>query len=280
VVARLVAEKMKVDLGAPIVVENRAGAAGQVAARMLKSAPADGRTLMVTTPAPTVLAPITFAHLDYDPVRDFAPVSLAADFALALAVSRTTPVKSLGEYAAWLREDPRRTAYGVPAAGSLAHLFGLLLSQSLDVEMVHVPYKGGAPLMSDLVGGQIPAAVVVFAEAVALHRERKITLLAMSGAGRAAIEPGVPTFAEQGFPQLVGGGWVGFFAPAATPRASVARLSAAVARAIGKPDVSERLTKLGFEPVGSTPEALARRMAEQRAQWQPLAKASGLMASQ
>jgi tripartite-type tricarboxylate transporter receptor subunit TctC len=276
-IARLAADKARESLGVAVVVENRPGAGGQIAAEALKNAAPDGRTLMAAPVAVTVIAPLTHKKLAYDPEKDFAAVSLAVNFQLAFTAGPATTATTLAEYVAWVKGDPRRASFGVPAAGSLPHFFGLLLGRAIGAELVHVPYKGGAPLLNDIIGGQIPAGVDVLSEAIPQHRAGKVRILASSGAKRSAIAPEVPTFTELGFPQIQGDGWFAFHAPAKTPAATIERLSAAFGGAIRAKDVTERLNKIGFEPVGSTAEELSRRMAEDRARWAPIVKASGFV---
>lgn len=278
IVGRLVAEKAKETLGAPMIVENRPGAGGQIAAEQLKNAAPDGRTLMASPVAVTVIAPLTHTKLRYDPVKDFAPVSLAVSFQLAFNVGVGVPAKTLAEYMAWVKENPKQATFGSPAAGSLPHFFGLLVGRAAGVDMLHVAYKGGAPLLNDLIGGQIPAAADVLSEAIRHHEAGKLRILASSGTRRAVAAPNVPTFTELGHPQIQGDGWFAFHAPAATPRATIDRLSAAVAGAIKTPEVSDRLVKMGLEPVGSTAEELAKRMRDDAARWAPVVKASGFTA--
>lgn len=277
-IARLAAERMKDSLGVAVVVDNKPGAGGQIAAEQLRLSPPDGRTLMAAPIAVTVIAPLTFRQLPYDPARDFSPVSQAVNFQLALTVGAGTPAKTLPEYVAWLRADARRGSYGVPALGSLPHFFGVQFGRAVGVDMSHVPYKGGAPMLNDLVGGAVPAGFDVLSEAITLHRAGKVRILASSGAHRAPSAPDVPTFAELGYPQVQGDGWFGFHARAGTPRAVIERLSAAAAAAIRAPEASARLLGLGFEPVGSSAEAFARRIQDDRARWEPVIRASGYLA--
>jgi tripartite-type tricarboxylate transporter receptor subunit TctC len=277
-VARLVAERMKVALAANVLVDNRPGGAGQLAARLLKAAPADGKTLMLAPPAPIVWATLTNPALDYDPQRDFAPVSLAASFDLALITGPGVPATSFPDYVSWAKEDPRRRNYGT-GAGGLPHLFGILLGRSIGVELSHVGYKGGAQLLKDVAGGHIPAGISVLAEAIPLHQAGRVRILATSGSGRFSRVPDVPTFSELGLPNITGGGWMAFFVPAATPAASIRQLSDVIAGAMNAPEVKERLLLLGFEPVGSSPEKLATRIQEDTAKWGPIARDAALAAT-
>jgi tripartite-type tricarboxylate transporter receptor subunit TctC len=279
-IARLAADKARESLGVAVVVENRPGAGGQIAAEALKNAAPDGRTLMAAPIAVTVIYPLTYKKLAFDPEKDFAPVSLAVNFQLALTAGPGTPAATLAEYVAWVKGDAKRGSFGVPAAGSLPHFFGLMLGRAIGMELVQVPYKGGAPLLNDVIGGQIPVGIDVLSEAIPQHRAGKVRVLASSGAKRSGIAPEIPTFTELGYPQIQGDGWFAFHAPAKTPKAAVDRLSSAFGNAVRAPDVAERLQKIGFDPVGSTADELARRMAEDRARWAPVVKASGFSADQ
>jgi tripartite-type tricarboxylate transporter receptor subunit TctC len=277
-IARLAAEKMKDSLGAAVIVENRPGAAGQIAADALRQAKPDGRTLMAAPVAVTVIAPLTYRRLAYLPERDFAPVSLAVNFQLALTVGPVSGARSLPEFITWLKSDARRSSFGVPAVGSLPHFFGLLFGRAVGVDMQHVPYKGGAPLLNDLAGGQVPAGFDVLSEAITLHKAGKVRILASSGARRSPIAADIPTFTELGYPQIQGDGFFAFHTRAGTPSDQVEKLSAAAAAAMRAPDVSDRLLGLGFEPVGSSAQALATRMAEDTMKWGPVVRASGFVA--
>ncbi len=279
-IARLAADKARETLGVAVIVENRPGAGGQIAAEALKNATPDGKTLMAAPVFTTVISSLTYRRLPYDPEKDFASVSLAVNFQLGFTAGPATPASTLAEYVAWVKADRRHASFGVPGAGSLPHFFGLMLGRAIGVELEHVAYKGGAPLLNDLVGGQIPAGIDVLSEALPHHRSGKVRILASSGAKRSPIAPDVPTFAELGYPQIQGDGWIAFHAPASTPHAAIQRLSAALAAAIRSAEVSGRLLKLGFEPVGSSPQELTRRMTEDRAKWAPIVKASGFSVDQ
>ncbi len=279
-IARLVAERIKLSLGTTVVVENRPGVNGILAAEALKNAPPDGRTLMVSPIAVTVFAPLTNAKLRYDPARDFAPVSLAAKYHLALAVGPASPAKTFQEYVAWVRRNPASGAFGVPTVGGPPNFFGVMLARATGLDLVPVPYKGGPPLVNDLIGGQLPAAITSVADMLKQHEAGRLRLLASSGTERSLVAPGVPTFRELGFGDIEGTGWQAFHTTAGTPHAVIERLSTAIAAALKDPEVRERLLAIGLEPVGSTPDELGRRMAEDTAKWMPIVKASGFRADQ
>ena len=280
VIARLIVDRMKTSLGTTIVVENRPGASGMLAAEALKNAAPDGKTLMMAPITVTVFAPLTQTKLRYDPIKDFAPVSLAATFQLALAVGPGSPAKTLHEYIAWVRANPAKATYGTPTVGGPPHFFGVMLARAAGVDLVFVPYKGGALLVTDLVGGQVPAGITALAEMIKQHQSGKVRVLASSGAQRSPAAPDVPTFKELGFAAIECTGWQAFHTTAGTPRPTVDRLSTAIASAIKAPEVSERLLAIGLEPVGSTPDELARREAEETARWAPIVKASGFRAEE
>jgi len=278
-IARLIQDKMKDALGTLVIVENRAGGNGAIAAEVLKNATPNGKTLMITAIV-FVLAPLTQSNLRYDPFKDFAPVSLAANYQIVLTVGPGTPAKTLEEYIVWAKANRAKATYGVPAAGGLAHFFGVMLAQATGLDLAAVPYKGGGPLAIDLMGGQIPAGTILFSDIIKQHQSGKVRILAISGSERSPVAPEVPTFRERGFAAMQAGGWQAFFAPAKTPRQVIDRISGAIAVAIKSPDIYDRLLALGLEPVGSTADELAKRMAEDAAHWAPAVKASGFRADQ
>ena len=280
VIARLLVDRMRTSLGVPVIVENKPGAGGMLAAEALKNAAPDGKTLMIAPIAVTVFAPLTHANIRYDPIKDFAPVSLAANFQMALAVGPGSPAKTLPEYIAWVRASPSRATYGVPLAGGPTHFFGVMLARATGVDLAAVPYKGSAPFVNDLVGGQVPAGITVLSQLLKLNDAGKVRVLATSGSQRSPVAPDIPTFKELGFAAIEGTGWQAFHTTAGTPRETVDRLALAIASAIKAPEVSERLVALGLEPVGSTPDELARRVAEDTARWAPIVKASGFRADE
>ncbi|MDP3702525.1 MAG: Bug family tripartite tricarboxylate transporter substrate binding protein [Hylemonella sp.] len=278
VVTRILTEKMKDELKRPIVVDNRPGAGGRLAADLLKSAVPDGNTVMITPIVVPVLAPMVFSKLNYNPEADFAPVGKICDFSFALAVPANSPVKTFKEYAAWLKANPQQANFGSPAAGSLPHFFGVMIGSALNVEMVHVPFNGGAALQSAVLGGHAPAGIDVVMEWQQNAKAGKVTVLATSGAQRSKVMPDVPTFKEQGFPDAVGQGWFAMYAPAKTPAAAIDEINKALNKALANPEVRERFAALGLEPAGGTPADLQRTMQEDAKRWTPIVKKSGFRA--
>ena len=277
--ARLVAERMRATLGTPVIVENKPSVNGVLAAEALRNAAPDGKTLMVSPIVVTVFAPLTQAKLPYDPSRHFAPVSLAASYQLALAVGPDVPAKTLHAYVEWARANPAKATYGVPTVGGPPHFFGVLLSRAATLDITPVPYKGTPLMINDIIGGQVPAGIGVLAEMLPFHQSGKLRILASSGARRSPVAPDVPTFAESGYPDIQGDGWQAFHTTAGTPRAVIDRLSAVIAAAINAPENRERLLAAGFEPVGGSPDELARRIREDLEKWGPIVKASGFRVS-
>ena len=277
-IARVVADKLKDTIGQPVIVDNRPGAAGRIAADAVKAAAPDGATIMVMPIGPMAVVPHTLKSISYDTLKDFTPIGLGATFQFALAAGPESGAKSWGEYVAWIKANPAKASYATSAAGSLPHFIGVLLSREIGVDMVHVAYKGSAAYINDLIGGQVPAAIDALADLTELHRAGRIRILATSGATRSTAAPEVPTFSELGLKNVVATGWFGFFAPANTPKPVIDTLNRGINRALQSPDVVERLTKLGMDPVTTTPDEFARIVASDYAKWGPVVKASGFTA--
>ncbi len=278
VVSRIVAEKMKDELKRPVIVDNRPGAGGRLAAELLKSAAPDGNTVMVTPIVVPVLAPMVFSKLNYNPETDFAPVGKVCDFSFALAVPANSPVKNLKDYAAWLKANPQQANFGSPAAGSLAHFFGVMIGSALNVEMVHVPFNGGAALQSAVLGGHAPAGIDVVMEWQQNAKAGKVTVLGTSGAQRSRVMPDVPTFREQGFADAVGQGWFAMYAPAKTPQVAIDEINRALNKALGSAEVRERFASFGLDIGGGSAADLQRTMQEDAKRWAPIVKKSGFKA--
>jgi tripartite-type tricarboxylate transporter receptor subunit TctC len=272
--ARQVSEKLRASLNQPVIVENRVGAGGRVAAEFVKGQPGDGMTLLMTPLANMATMPHSHKGLRYDPFRDFAPVSHVANFQIAFAVNPGVQAASLREYVALVKKDPKAGNYASAAAGSIPHFLGVMFARTAGIELTHVPYKGTAPALTDLIGGQISAAVMTVPDIAQQQRAGKVRALAVAGAKRSEALPDVPTFREQGF-DLEGTGWYAVFAPAATPPETVDRLSKQIAQAVQTPDVRAWIQKGGMEPTGTTPAELAAILKADYSKWGPVIKASG-----
>jgi tripartite-type tricarboxylate transporter receptor subunit TctC len=278
IMARAVADKMKDSLGQPVIVENRPGAIGRIAADAVKAAPPDGSMIMVMPIGPMAVVPHTYKTLSYDPIKDFAPIGMGSTFQFAIAAGPMSGARTWPEYVAWAKANPGKSAYATSGAGSLPHFFGLLLARESGIEMLHVPYKGSAAYMNELIGGNVPTAVDAIADLTEQHRAGKIRILASSGAARSTAVPDVPTFTELGIKGGEAEGWFGFFAPAKTPKAIVDQLNRSLNQALQSPEIAERLTKLGLDPKTTTPEEFGRILAADYAKWGPVVKASGFTA--
>ncbi len=269
---RLVADRMRVTLGQPVVVENRPGAAGQIAMSAVKAAAPDGLTLVMTPLVTVVTAPHIYAKLPYDAFADFAPVAHTANFLFAFTTGPS--VATLNDYVALVKKDARYGNYASAGTGSLPHFFSLLFSDTAGIKMNHIGYKGTAPALTDLLGGQISAFMGTVSDVAGQHKAGKLRVLATSGARRARELPDVPTFRELGF-NIEGGGWYAAYAPAKTPKDVVDRLAAAINEGIRTPDVREKLEAMGMEPTGLGPAELARIHKADYDKWGPVIKASG-----
>ena len=224
---------------------------------------------------PMAVVPHVYKDITYDPIKDFTPIAIGATFQFAIAAGPASGAKTWAEFAAWAKANPGKAAYATSGAGSLPHFFGVLLGRGIGVEMVHVPYKGSAAYINDLIGGQVPAAVDAIADLTELHRAGKVTILASSGAKRSTALPDVPTFAELGVKDVEAMGWFGFFAPAKTPKPIVDALNRAINKALTSPDVAAKLSGIGMDPATGTPEEFAKIVASDYAKWGPIVTASG-----
>ena len=281
-VARRVAERLG---GTPFtknpgVVENKPGAGGRIALEALKGAPADGTALTLSPFSPLSIFPHVYAKLGYDPIKDFVPVSIAAIMHHGFAVGPLVPasVKTVKDFLAWAKANPKDANYGSPAAGSTPHFIGALLGLNSGVDLKHVPYRGSVPGVTDVVGGQLASMCTPSGDFLQYHRAGRLRLLATSGKQRSPFSPEVATFAEQGFPELTTDEWFGFYAHAKTPASIVAAASAAINAALKDKAVIDSLAVTGLIAQGSTPEEQARSQKAESDRWGPLVKRIGFTA--
>jgi tripartite-type tricarboxylate transporter receptor subunit TctC len=277
-IARAYADALRTSLKRNVIVENRPGAGGTLGVASVAKGPADGSALVVGNVVTHVLSASTYRSPPYDQARDFVPLGQLARFDIALAVGPAVPARTLAEYVAWAKADPRRTSYGTAAAGSMPHFFGLLLGRSTGLEMVHVAYKSGPAINADLIGGQLPAAVSAPSDYVQMHKAGRLRMLATSGDKRSRHTPDVPTFAEQGFPDLVGSSWFALFAPSGTPAAELERLTKALREARDDPNVRKVVDGLGVDIPEGSADDFRRLLDTERKRWAGIVKASGFTA--
>ncbi|RYF82398.1 MAG: ABC transporter substrate-binding protein [Comamonadaceae bacterium] len=273
-VARFVGDRLAQKLGVPVVVDNKPGAGGRLAAQQVKAAPAGQNVLMVANPAVMVVAPLVFKDNGYDPERDFQAVSHVNDYDFGLAIAPGVPAQTLPQLFDWMRANPAKANVGVPATGSLPHFFALMLGQKAQVPTEVIGYKGSASVITDLLGGQVPIAVDTFDVQLPHYQGGKMRILAMSGQQRSRFAPDVPTFKEAGL-DLAGSGWNAFFAPASMPRDKVERLAQEIRDVMQEPEVQRRFTDNKLVPVVSTRAQTEAMLKAYRAQWAPVVKTSG-----
>jgi tripartite-type tricarboxylate transporter receptor subunit TctC len=274
VIARLIGDAVRDDFSS-VIVENKPGAAGRIALQQTKAAKPDGQTVVVLPSGPMVLFPHVYKKLEYDAVKDFTPVSLIARFQFGLVSGPATGVKNVAEMLAKAKSDPKTASYGTPGQGSLPHFLGVLMEQSAGVPIVHVPFQGGAPANNALLGGHIGYKFDVVSETAQLHKEGKVRIIAVTSATRDTQVPEVPTLKEQGV-DMDASAWFAMYAPAGIDTTTLARLERAVVNAVKKPELRDKLIKLGMEPVGSTSSVLAATQRSDLARWEKPIKATGV----
>jgi tripartite-type tricarboxylate transporter receptor subunit TctC len=266
-VARIVAPKLAASIGAAVVVENKAGAGGNVATDHVAKAASDGYTILLGNVGSLAVAPFLVAKLPYDPLRDLAPITMAVVFANVLVVDPALPIKDLADFVKVAKEKPGAISYGSSGIGGAGHLAGELLKQMAGIDIVHVPYKGGGPAMQGMLGGQVQAIFATPVSAGGQIKAGKIRAIATTGTSRSIHLPDVPTVAESGYPGYEALNWYAYLAPAATPRPIIERLNAELVRALKAPDVREQLDRQGVEPQPGTPEELRKYMERELATW-------------
>jgi tripartite-type tricarboxylate transporter receptor subunit TctC len=277
--ARLIADRIAVTLGRTVLVDSQSGAGGRIAARTVQSAPPNGSRLLLANTSVMAITPIAFTDAGYDPVGGFAPVAGVSEFAAGLATGPLTGpgggVTTLPGLKDWLAANPSQANYGVPALGSLPHLTGIAFSRAMGIPLTVVPYRGGAPIVQDLVGGRLAIGIAAAADFAAQHQAGQVRLLGVTGKRRAPGVDDVPTFAEAGVGALETNAWNGVFAPAGTPADTVRILNEAIVKALGEPEVRTRLEQSALIPTPTGPAELAGWLTRDRAFYAPLIAAAG-----
>ncbi|MBI5257238.1 MAG: Twin-arginine translocation pathway signal [Burkholderiales bacterium] len=275
-IARTLADKLKDELGTPVIVENKPGAGGQLAAQALKAAAPDGTTLFISHDHTISVLPLVSKNPGYDPQKDFAPVAGFASFVNAFAVSSGTPAKTLGEYTAWIKAQGQgKGVVGVPAPASTPEFMVKVLGERFKLDLTPAPYRGSAPMIGDMLGNQIAAGVGSVPDFIDNHKGGRLRVLAVGGEKRQAILPDVPTLAEAGVAGFEDLPYYGFFAPAGTPKAAIDEFSAALAKVIARPEVRERLTALGLAVEFMNAQQLATRERAYAKTWAEIIRKSG-----
>jgi tripartite-type tricarboxylate transporter receptor subunit TctC len=272
---RLIAHKLTEAFGRPFVVENRTGAGGTVAYANVAKSPPDGHTLLGVASG-YAITPGVFSQLPYDPIADFAPISLAIEAPFLLLTHPAVPARNARELIALAKSRPGALDFGSAGHGSSTHMAMELFKSMAGVNLTHVPYKGTAPALSDLVAGQITVIAGNILSSLPYAKAGRLRALGVTGARRSAATPQTPTVAESGLPGYVNTTWHGWLAPAATPASIVLRLSAEIAKAVKSTDIVEKIASDGGEAVGSTPEQFSRLLADEIARWRKVARAAGV----
>ena len=272
--ARVVADALRNDF-ASVTVENRPGAGGRIAVMQAKAAKPDGQTVIVLPSGPMVLFPHVFKKLDYEAVKDFTPVSLIANTQFGVMAGPGSQAKTIQDMLTLARAKPGESSYGSPGLGTQPHFMGVLLEQSAGIQLNHVPFQGGGPANTALLGGHIQYKFDVVSGAAELHRAGKLRILAVTGARRDMQVPEVPTLKESGIP-MEAVTWFAMYGPAGLAPDTLARIEKAMTSALRKPEVRDRLNKLGYEPVGSTSAELAAAQRADLARWEKPIKATGV----
>ena len=265
--ARIIARKLTENLGQSVVVENKAGAGGNIAAQDIANAAPDGYRIHLTSVGPMAVAPAMTKDLAYDPKRDIAPLTMGVVFPNVMIVHPGVPAKTLAEFVALVKREPGKHSYGSSGIGGAGHLAGELFKQAAGVDLVHVPYKGGGPAMTDLLGGRIDMYIAVPSTAQPHIESGKVRALAVTGARRTTAMPTVPTVAEQGYSGFEAVNWYAFVAPGKTPREILDFWNRELVRVLKDPAVAGDLAKQGLEPQPGTREELARYIDSETAKW-------------
>ena len=273
--ARLIAPKLSERLGQPVLVENKPGAGGTIAADLVAKSAPDGHTLYVGATGAMTISPAVFSKLSYDPVRDLMPISMASSYPFALTVHPSLPVRNVKELVALAKSKPGELAYASAGGGTMSHMATELLRVKAGIRMQHLPYKGAAPASVSLISGETQLAFLVMPVAAAQMKAGKLRLLAVAAPARSTAVPGAPTMREAGVEGHEAVQWNGFFAPARTPQPVIDRLHREVAKTVHLPDVKKRFEAEGATPSGNTPGEFAAFFKVEAAKWADVAKKSG-----
>jgi tripartite-type tricarboxylate transporter receptor subunit TctC len=269
---RAIAPEMEKPLGQPLIIDNRPGGNGAIGVAAIARAAPDGYTAGFTNLGAIVILPAVQKNLPYDASKDLAPVGLVFETPLVWAVKTSSPIRTLKDLVAHAKANPGKLSFGLSGAGGTPHLIVELLKDEAGIDVLPVPYKGEAPAFTDFLGGRIDVSTAGYGNLEPHLKSGAVRIIAQLGPERSPLYPDIPTARESGFPRVAGVAWLGFNAPAATPRESVAKLSQALATAVRTPVVRERLARQYTVPVGSTPEQYGQFLREENARWTPILK--------
>jgi tripartite-type tricarboxylate transporter receptor subunit TctC len=278
--ARVIADPLGARLGQQIVIDNRAGASGNIGSALVAQAPPDGYTLLLGFDGTMVINPHVFSKMPFDTLRDFAPVTKLGDAALVLVAHPSLPAKNLAQFIAFAKKTKTPFSYGTSGPGSTPHLAAELLKQRTGIALEHVPYKGGGQAIIDVVSGHIPLVFTAIATAQSYLKSGRLVGLGVPGATRSAAFPDIPTFNDSGLSGFDVTSWVGILAPAKTPRPVVEKVQREIAAVLKDAKVRERYAALGIDPVGNTPEQFTDQIRGDLARWEKVVKAANIRLEQ
>lgn len=278
IMSRLLAERLNNRLGQPVIVENRPGAGTMIASEYVARAPADGYTLLMAASS-LGIAPSLYSKVNYDPIKDFTPVTQVASVVHVLVVKPSLPVKNVAELTSWLKANPDKANYGSVGAGTSTHLEAELFKSVANVQMQHIPYKGSAPALAAMVGGQLEVMFDAYATSGPFIKDGKLRLLAVTTAQRSKSLPDTPTVAESGLPGYEAMPWLGLVAPAGTPATAVNKIHDEVAQVLKEPAVQEKFRALGLDIIGNTPAEFSTFLKNDIVKWAKVVKDSGAQAN-
>ena len=274
--ARVIAQALSVRLGQQMIVDNRPGASGNIGTQLAANAESDGYTLLLVPDSNILIAPHVYKDLPFDTVKDFVPVAKVGDTALVILANPTGPIKTLHDVMSLAKAQSGGLAYGTSGIGSNSHIVGELFRQRTGSNLLHVPYKGGGPAMSDLMGKQIPLVITAVAGAIPHIKSGKLVALAVPTPQRSESLPDVPTFIESGVPDFFYNSWIGVFAPAKTPKAIVAKLNSEMNTVVTVPDVREKLNGMGIVATVSKPDQFAEEIKRDLERYGPIIRKAGI----
>jgi tripartite-type tricarboxylate transporter receptor subunit TctC len=278
VLGRLVAAKLQDLIGQPVVVENKPGAGGNIGADLVAKSAPDGHTLLVGYNGPIAINVTLFDKMPYDPVKDLAPITLAVTSPQYLVINPSLPVNNVAEFVAWAKANPGKLSYGSVAQGSASHLTMEMFKAAANFQATHVPYKGAGPAVTDLIAGNIQAAFFVPGNVQQFVKEGRLKLIASTGQKRFASTPNVPTLIEAGYRDFLAVSWIGFLAPAGTPKHIIDRYNTEMVKILNMPDVREKLQGMEFDVVATTPEQFSAWIGTEIPRWGKVIKATGAKA--
>lgn len=277
---RQVAEEFKKNTGQPLLIDNKPGGSGIIAAQTVMSAPPDGYSLLLANTSMFTVNPHTFARLPYDPEKDFKPVSNFLGASMVMAVNNSVPATDIAEFVAWAKARPGKVSFASFTAGNSSHFAGVILNQRAGIDMVHVPFNGTPPAVTNLVGGQVDAAFLPLLAVKPQVDAGKVKVLAVTSPQRSSLMPQVATFREQGYPDLEIYIWAAIAAPAATPDAVIARLNGEVVKILRSAELKDKWRSMDFETLPSTPQEFTRFARADSKRWAEAVRISGFKASE